>query len=295
MALVQFTQKDSEELTYYDGVIPMRTIGALLFLAFADDDWKTATTLNGVNLAGLTPAQRQNVLVAVREGACGCGCAMKIAECRVKDPKCGESTALAQYVIREVKAGRSVAVIRRALVDKALFADAVPLSLAGAPSRGPENAKLTLTVFSDFQCPYCRTAARKVDELAKLYPNDLRIVFKQYPLESHSEAAMAAEAALAAHAQGKFWPFHDKLFAYRAPLNRGLFKTWARELGLDVARFDSELDKGKYKATVARETREGDAANVTGTPSFFLNGRRFKGALEPAVMKPLLDEMIAGR
>jgi protein-disulfide isomerase len=295
VVLDQFTQKDSEELTYYDGVIPMRTLGALLYLAFADADWQTATALNGVNFAGLTPAQRQIALAALREGDCGCGCAMKIAECRVKDPKCGESTALAQYVIREVKAGRNLAAVRRGLMDKALFADAVPLNLAGAPSRGPENAKLVLTVFSDFQCPYCRKAARNVDELAKMYPNDLRIVFKQYPLESHSEAALAAEASLAAHSQGKFWPFHDRVFQHRGPLSRALFKTWAQELGLNAARFEAEINQGKHKATVARETREGDAANVTGTPTFYVNGRKYKGSMEPAAMKPVLDQMLAGR
>ena len=275
----------------------MRLLGSLLMLALAQNaepDWRKATALNGVDFTGLTPAQRQLALTAMRDGTCGCGCAMKIAECRVKDPKCGESSALAQFVLREVKAGRSAEAIKKALFDKAVFGDPVKLNHTGAPSRGPENARFVLTVFSDFQCPYCRTAARKVDELAKLVP-ELRIVFKQYPLDIHSEAALAAEASLAAHAQGKFWPFHDKLFAYRAPLNRGLFRTWAKEFGLDVAKFDAALDKGAYRAQVEKDSKEGDAAGVSGTPTFYLNGRKYRGAMEPALVKQLLDQMAAGQ
>lgn len=263
-------------------------------------DWKQAATLAGVDFTGLTAAQKQTVLSVLREGDCTCQCEMKLAECRVKDPACSDSRTLAAIAVREVKAGKPVAEIRKLLADselararkEALFGEPVKLALDGAPSRGPANAKLVLVEFSDFQCPYCRTAARNVDKLAEMFPKDLRVVFKQYPLESHSDAALAAEASLAAHAQGKFWPLHDRIFRHTGRITRQVLSAWAMETGIDLARFNRDMDAGKYKAIVKKETDEGNDAGVQGTPTFFLNGRHYRGAMDPAALKPILEKML---
>jgi protein-disulfide isomerase len=263
-------------------------------------DWRQATTLSAVDFAGLTPAQKQTALNILRGGECTCQCQMKIAECRVKDPGCSDSRELAAIAIREIKAGKPVAEIKKLLADgdlarkrrEALFGEPVKLAIDGAPSRGPANARITLVEFSDFQCPYCRTAARHADEILKAFPNDVRLVFKQFPLETHSDAALAAEASLAANAQGKFWPLHDRIFKHTGRITRAQLAAWAMETGIDLARFNRDLDAGKYKATVAKETKEGEEAGVQGTPSFFFNGRHYRGAMDPAAVKPVIEKML---
>jgi len=117
-------------------------------------------------------------------------------------------------------------------------------------------------------------------------------LFKQFPLESHSQAAFAAQAALAAHAQGKFWPLHDKLFANAKEISKEKVLVWAKELGLDMTRFAADLNSGKYRAKVDADAIEGVGAGVQGTPSFFLNGRHYRGRMEIDEVKPVLDSLL---
>jgi protein-disulfide isomerase len=105
-------------------------------------------------------------------------------------------------------------------------------------------------------------------------------VFKEFPLDTHSRAELAAEAALAAHAQGKFWPMHDKLYANFHQLSQENIFKWAQEIGLDVIRFTRDLNSGKYKTAVEKDITEGEQAGVAGTPTIFVNGKRFNGSLE---------------
>ena len=102
--------------------------------------------------------------------------------------------------------------------------------------RGPADARITIVEFSDFQCPYCAAAATKINDLMKQYPNDVKLVFKQFPLDIHGQARLAAQASLAAHAQGKFWELHDRMFANFRRLNRESILLWAKEAGVDAAR-----------------------------------------------------------
>ena len=169
------------------------------------------------------------------------------------------------------------------------------LKLAGAPARGPEAARVTIVEFSDFQCPFCRAGANALNEIAKAYPNDVRLVFKQFPLESHSEAAIAAEASLAAHAQGKFWEMHDRIFANPRSLTEANLVAWAKEFGLDAARFKSDLTSHKYQNTVQNEVREGLDAGVQGTPTVFINGRLHRANVTMEELKPAVEAALKTR
>ncbi len=182
------------------------------------DAWKAVTEFAGLDQSGLTAQQKHALLSLLRTGGCNCGCSFKVAECRVKDPKCGRSRSLAAMVEREIQEGKSADSIRAELdrlMNQAppVLDEAVSIPIEGDPARGPSNAKITLVEFSDFQCPYCAKAVVSLYSLMAKHPADIRLVFKQFPLDTHSQAALAAEAALAAHAQGKFWPMHDKLYA----------------------------------------------------------------------------------
>ncbi|MCC6389897.1 MAG: thioredoxin domain-containing protein [Bryobacterales bacterium] len=261
-------------------------------------DWQKATDLPALDTSGLSTPRKATLLKILREEGCTCNCGMRVAECRVKDPACGDSRALASIAVQQLKAGKTEAQIRTALKDSELararranlFGEPVKLSLEGAPSRGPANARITIVEFSDFQCPYCRIAAKNAYTLLSMFPKDVRLVYKQFPLEDHSQAEIAAEGALAAHAQGKFWELHDRMFAAPREISRAKLGAWALELGLDLAKFNADLNSGKYKAQVRKDVQEGVSAGVQGTPTFFINGRQYRGAMDPAQLKPILEE-----
>ena len=113
-------------------------------------------------------------------------------------------------------------------------------------------------------------------------------MFKQFPLSNHSQAALAAEASLAAHAQGKFWEMHDIMYAHFRDLSRDHIFGWAKQIGLNMDRFKADLDSHKFKAQVEKETAEGDAAGVEGTPTFFVNGQKYNGSLDPEAFASVL-------
>ena len=268
--------------------------GAALLWA---QEWQTVANLAGVDLTGLTPARKTRALNALRTQACSCGCGMKVAECRVKDPSCSFIRGLASVTVGAIKAGKTeTAAIAESKASKfgsrpapKLLDDPVPIPTLGSPVMGPANARITLVEFSDFQCPYCSKAVAQINATLKAYPNDVRLIFKQYPLDSHPAAAISAAASLAAHRQGKFWPMHDVMFANRSKLSRQSFLAWAKEIGLDMNRFTADLDSDAIRKDVLRDQADGDKAGVEGTPTVFLNGQRYNGDLAPDAIKSVID------
>lgn len=276
----------------------MRARYAVLFVSIsvltAQETWKAASELPALDLSSLTPAQRQTTLQLLRTEGCPCGCNMRIAECRIKDPACSFSRSLAAAAVREIKAGKSAAEVKTALANYTpppprLLDDPVNIPTMGAPSRGPADAKITIVEFSDFQCPYCAVAFSKANEVLKRYPKDVRLIFKQFPLDMHSEARLAAMAALAANEQGKFWELHDKMFTNFRHLNRNNILQWAQQSGLDMPRFTTALDSGKYAKTVEKDLSDGTMAGVQGTPTFFINGQRLNAALDTETLQPIIE------
>ncbi len=262
------------------------------------ESWATSTSLPGVDLTPLSAAQKQKALQVLREQACPCGCGFKVAECRIKDPGCGFSSGLAGIVAKGIKDGKSVDEIAKlesasrwghAPEPPKLLEDPVQISLEGAPSQGPKEARITLVEFSDFECPYCSQAANEVWAVLQAYPTQMRLVYKQFPLESHPHANLAAVASLAALNQNKFWPMHDKLFGNYRKLSRENILAWAQELGLDMPRFTADLVSPKLKSAVQKDVAAGEEAGVTGTPSFYINGKHYNGAFSLAALKPIFD------
>ncbi len=143
-----------------------------------------------------------------------------------------------------------------------------------APAFGPSDAKLTIVEYSDFQCPFCGRAAGVVGKLKEKYGTKIRFVFRQFPLEMHANAELAAEAALAAHAQGKFWPFHDLLFHNQRDLERASLEKYAQQAGLDMAKFRKALDDHTYESAVKSDMKLATEAHVSGTPSMFIGTER---------------------
>ena len=166
----------------------------------------------------------------------------------------------------------------------------IPLS---GPSLGAENPKVNIVVFSDFQCPFCSRAAETMRLLLDQYPDDVRLYFRNLPLPFHADASLAAQAAMAAHAQGKFWAMHDRLFADQGNLKRADLEGYARDIGLDVGRFKQDLDRETFKATVAGDATLASQMGVVGTPNFFINGRPLHGALPIDSFQEIIEDELA--
>ncbi len=146
------------------------------------------------------------------------------------------------------------------------------------PARGPADAKLTVVLFSDFQCPFCSRVLPSLKQLEDAFPGQVRIVWKHQPLPMHPHAIPAALAAEAAREQGKFWPMHDKLFADQKVLDDASLKRRAQELGLDLRRFEASLAAKKGEARIAEDQRLAQQVGANGTPTMFFNCRQVVGA-----------------
>jgi protein-disulfide isomerase len=261
-------------------------------------DWQSVTALPAVEMGALTPVQKNTVLKLLRENDCTCGCGMKLAECRVKDPNCAYSRGLAAVMVDAIKSGKSTADALAAAKasrfahgpqrDK-LLEDPVPIAVAGAPVLGPADAPITLVEFSDFQCPYCVKAVPELQAVMKAYPTQVKLIFKQFPLDSHSLAATAAVAAIAAHRQGKFWPLHDALFEQKGRLSHDTIVSLATRTGLDMKRFTADFGSAETRKAVTKDMDDGQEAGVDSTPTLFVDGQHYNGPITLAALKPVLD------
>jgi protein-disulfide isomerase len=163
----------------------------------------------------------------------------------------------------------------------------------GSPAKGgPVGSPVTIIEFSDFQCPFCSRVNPSIAQAKETYGDKLRVVFRQFPLNIHPLAPKAAEAALCANEQGKFWEMHDALFADQQKLTVPDLKATAARIGVDAAKFDACLDGGAMAQVVSRDMADGMAAGVSGTPALFVNGRFINGAVPyEELAKVINDEL----
>ena len=161
-----------------------------------------------------------------------------------------------------------------------------------APVKGAKAAKVTIVAWSDFECPFCGRVNPTLKQVEDTYGKDVRVVFRHQPLPFHQNAKLAAEASMAAHEQGKFWEYHDKLFLNQRALDRASLERYAQELKLDTAKFKAALDSGKFRSRVDQDVRDGQAVGANGTPTFYINGRQLVGAVPFVSFKQIIDEEI---
>jgi protein-disulfide isomerase len=168
------------------------------------------------------------------------------------------------------------------------------VSVAGEPFRGSEKAPVTIVKFEDFLCPFCKQVQPTFNDLLSRYNGKVRLVHKDLPLESlHPQARQAAEAARCAYEQGKFWEYHDKLYANSPKASADDLKSYAKEVSLNVDSFDRCFASGKYKPVVQQDLNEGAQLGLTGTPTFFINGREISGNQPLETFEAIIDEELA--
>jgi len=171
----------------------------------------------------------------------------------------------------------------------------VEVADGGRPAIGPANAPIEMIEFSDFQCPFCQRANPVVEQVLKTYGTKIKFVYRHYPLPNHPNARPAAEAAACAEVQGKFWEYHDILFANSSKLSDADLKAHAKTVGLDTGKFNTCFDNKQQKPGIDADIKDGESVGVTGTPAFFVNGRSIEGAQPFDAFKRVIDEELSAK
>lgn len=182
---------------------------------------------------------------------------------------------------------------KRAAIEVLIEAPRVDVDDGGAPFRGPQNAPVTIIEFGDFQCPFCGRARPTINQILESYPKQVRYVFRDFPLPFHEQALKAHEACHCAGDQGRYWEMNQKLFENQQALTSEDFTRYAEELGLDIALFQKCLDAGEHVNMIQRHRLSGESAGVSGTPTFFVNGRMVLGMAPFTHFQQIIEQELA--
>ncbi|MBH1988607.1 MAG: thioredoxin domain-containing protein [Myxococcaceae bacterium] len=230
--------------------------------------------LIGIPLEGLSAVQLSWLSKLLNTEICPCTeCAQSFAECL---PKCKPARLLATWATDRLREGVPPEAMQSAIsqeINSGFGTQPQLIDLDGY-SKGSPQAPITLVEFADFECAHCKTTTQTLDQLLKLHPRDLRLIYKHFPLEGHKMAKQASLAAEAAGLQGRFWPMHQLLFE-ASHLSSESFEAHAKKLGLNLNRFKQDLQSPKIQKRLEQNLEEGQLLGVEGTPSLFFNGRPF--------------------
>lgn len=169
------------------------------------------------------------------------------------------------------------------------------IPLDGHPVRGPENAPVTIAVFSDYQCPYCARIEGFLQQVTARYPDNVRFVMKHFPLASHKFARQASRAALAADRQEKFWPFHEALFAHHEEIDEEKIRRIAQDLKLDLKRWEKDRTDPAIEAIIDGDVENGRRIGVKGTPTVFINGKEARMGSAAEFLRQIESEIAASK
>src|SRR5690554_3927669 len=228
--------------------------------------------INGIQLMGAQPFDRFKALIDPQLAQ-----AQQLKDAKKLSGDALYQAAVAQNIANAPAPAPAPAAERPA--EPSAKVDLADLALGDAPVKGSESAAVTIVAFSDFQCPFCQRGDANLQKAVAKYDGKVKIAFKHFPLPFHPHAKPAARAALAAGEQGKFWQMHDLLFENQRILNDAeLYPKLAKQLGLNVEKFEKDMKKPAYDTLIDQDMAQGAKLGVRGTPAFFINGERVSGA-----------------
>lgn len=237
--------------------------------------------LPGVDTSELTTRERQQWSSHVTELLAPCkDQPVSLAQCVTENRACKACLPAAKFLLTQVRQGRTPSLAEAAFRARFSPDQVKQIDLGDSPSKGPDSAAVTIVEWADFECPACRAAKPMIEEVMQKYPSGVRLVFKHFPLAIHENAEKAARAAVAAQRQGKFWEMHQGLFDKEPPLNLPVLERIAKSANLDMNAWKADLDSEAVADVVARDRKLGEQVELTGTPTIFINGRRFVSAGE---------------
>jgi protein-disulfide isomerase len=245
--------------------------------------------LPGIELAGLDPSQVKALAQLLEQKPSPCGKSTSLRAALKGDPSCRRALFAGRYLTWLFKSGALPSEAEEAYDKRFVSPDLGKCDTKDAPMRGPASAPVTICEFSDFQCPHCKLMEPVLQRLFDEQPGTVKLYAKSYPISKlHPEATDAAAAAVAAGRQGKFWQMHDRLFANQDRLSPADLERYAAELKLDLKKWKADLPAARE--AVERDHAEGERLGITGTPTFYINERKYAGPLRYEQIKDWVDE-----
>ncbi len=236
--------------------------------------------LEGVDTKDLSPREEAQWSAHVSELLSPCKkTPVSVAKCVEEKRECAACLPAAEYLVTQVRQGKTRAQVELSYKERFSPDTVTEIDLSGSPSKGAPNAPVTIVEWADFECPACQGATPVLNEVVKAN-KDVRLIFKNYPLDMHEHAESAARAAMAADKQGKFWEMHQALFTSQMPLTEATLEKIATDLKLDLEKFKADMRSEAVADAVARDRKQGEDVKLQATPTIFINGRRFSYATD---------------
>jgi protein-disulfide isomerase len=248
----------------------------------------------GVDVSKLDNFQKKVFFRVANTEASICGQAQSLLQSAKaqKDP-CRRSLNALRYVARLVEQGYTDSEISESLSKRYRSTSPKSIDVADAPMKGSPTAKVTLVEFADYECPHCKRLQPVLRQILDEFHSDVKVYFKHYPLPQHTNARLAAEAAVAAQRQGKFWQFQDMLWDKQDELTPVEIEKIAKDSGLDVTKFRQDLDSQPVKARVQKDRAEGQALGLQATPTLYIDGREYTDPKDTESLREWIKEELS--
>ena len=254
----------------------------------APDSLDGTLTSQGIDLKGLDEGQKRWLGELIEKYQSPCGKPHSLLTSLKSDSKCKRSVYAARYLVNLLRSGLLKSEAEEYYEMRFVTPETAKCDLTGIPARGAPSAPVTLCEFSDFQCPHCKQMEPLLARLLEDFRGQVKLYYKNFPLTKlHPDARDAAAAAVAAGNQGKFWQMHDTLFSHQESLSAADLEKYATDLKLDVKRWKADLVAARDQ--VDRERAEGEKFEISGTPTIYINGRKFKQQAGPLRYEDLKD------
>ena len=250
------------------------------------------TPLAGIDTSKLDADKNQLFFKLVNSLKSPCGKSHSLRTSFTTDTGCKRAPFAVRYVLAMLEDEGSEQIVRDEYAKKyEKTAQPVKFDTSKAPHAGSDDARIKLVEFYDYECPHCQAFRAQMEQVVSDKP-EVGVYFMMFPIESrHPEARSAAQAALAASQQGKFREMHEKLFAPQAAHNHDAVVGYAKELGLDIAKFQKAYDDASPQVTT--DLKQGEDAGVDSTPTVFFNDRRYEGPMLAKYIEMWVDEELA--
>ncbi len=250
----------------------------------------SVTEVRGLELGELSAAERETFWAIANDELSPCGDPHSIAVCARDRLPCRSCLPALRFLARRVRDGFPREQLSDHLRQRYAASAVTQIRTEGAPSHGSVAATVTVVEFSDYECPHCAAAIPLLRQIERDLEGRIRVVHMNFPLSGHQHAMPAARAALAAGRQGKFWEMNDLLFQNQRQLETADIERYATQLSLDMTRFRADIASPEIEAQIQASRREGERLQINGTPTIFINGRRFELNLDRESLREWIQE-----
>jgi predicted DsbA family dithiol-disulfide isomerase len=243
-----------------------------------------------VDLSDLRDDEKKAFFHLIQKYPSACGKAQSLEQSLKTDPKCRRSVYAARYIKHLLSMHLLESEVEEHYDVRFGPVEKKQIDVSQAPVRGEPSAPVTLVEFSDFQCPHCKNLQPTLERVLDEYRGQVKLYFKNYPIErAHPDAKLAAAAACAAGKQGKFWPFHDKLFGgNQEHEDMSVLEKYAKDLKLDLGKWKSDIEA--CKPLVEKDHAEGERLDISATPTLYIDGKQYHGPHNYDELKDWIDE-----